>query len=414
MATGVGLHVADDACTAAIVTDEGEQHFIVREPVLHMADDGDATLGGRPPKGPTHTITGFVAAVGDPAGVSVDDGEAYRGEDLLATALFCLINLTAEHLSGPAEFYATHPAHWPQQQVHALREALDYLGLGSVALLGEAELPEATVHTDEPGKTLSAGAASAALSAVLDTPAGATPPDPAGAENSTIDTVVMPAVTTPEPRAKAYSATMPAANPTPGPATTHERATVPAAAPMPAPGEDHAPTMAGAKTPADATTDASEATDSRSKKRTPLLIAGAALLGLLLGGTGVALYVGADSSTPAQKAPGSEQQTTITTPNTTAAPTPPPTSVPPLPPPPPAAPTPTEDPAVTITTTTELPPSTTEPPPSSTESEAPTTTSEPQSSTSTGTTSPSGTTLQIPLFPDWPSDPSLELPELGY
>lgn len=412
MATGVGLHVADDACTAAIVTDEGEQQFIVRDPVLYMADDGDATLGGQPPQGPTHTITGFVAAVGDPAGISVDDGEAYRGEDLLATALFCLINLTAEHLSGPAEFHATHPANWPEQQVHALREALDYLGLGSVALLGEAELPEAAVHTDEPGKALSAGAASAALSAVLETPAGATPPDPAAAENSTIDTVVMPAVATPEPQAKAYSATMPAADPTPGPATTHERTTAPAAAPMPPPSED--PTMAGAKTPYAAPTDAAETTDSDSTKRTPLLIACAALLGLVLGGTGVALYVGADGSTPAQRAPRSEQQATSTASTTTAVPAPPPSSIPPLPPPPAAEPEPTEDPAVTVTTTTELPPSTPEPPPSPTESEAPTTTSEPQSTTSTATTSPSGTTLRIPLFPDLPSDPSLELPELGY
>src|SRR6266568_4200274 len=143
MATGVGLRIADDECLAAIVSSATpepgapapEPVFVVREPVLHMSDDGDTELGGDPPAGHSHSITGFVSAVGDPAGIPVDDGEAYRAEDLVATALFCLIDLAADQLSGPADFYATHPADWPDQDVLALRDALDYLGLRSVDLV---------------------------------------------------------------------------------------------------------------------------------------------------------------------------------------------------------------------------------------------------------------------------------------
>ena len=110
MATGVGLRIADDECLAAIVSSTTpepgapapEPIFVVREPVLHMSDDGDTELGGDPPVGHAHSITGFVSAVGDPAGIPVDEGEAYRAEDLVATALFCLIDLAAAHLNGPA------------------------------------------------------------------------------------------------------------------------------------------------------------------------------------------------------------------------------------------------------------------------------------------------------------------------
>src|SRR5690349_3854543 len=215
MATGVGLRIAEDECVAAIVTSGGETDetpeplYIARESVLHMSDDGDTALGGEAPPGHTHSITGFVRAVGDPAGITVDDGEAYRAEDLVATALFCLINLTAEHLNGPAEFYATHPGDWPAEHVRSLREALDYLGLRSVLLVSEGDLPSA--GTGANGGSFAYDAARAALAAVLATPAGATPPDPSTAENSLLDTIVIPAVPAAQPQA--YSAAIPIAAP---------------------------------------------------------------------------------------------------------------------------------------------------------------------------------------------------------
>lgn len=332
MATGVGLRIAEDECIAAIATSGGETDetpeplYIARESVLHMSDEGDTALGGEAPPGHTHSITGFVRAVGDPAGITVDDGEAYRAEDLVATAIFCLINLAAEHLSGPAEFYATHPGDWPAEYVRGLREALDYLGLRSVVLVSEADLP---ASDDSRGRARDA--ARAALAAVLATPAGTTPPDPAGAENALVVTDVLPAVETSDSTVQAYSAAMPAAEPEPEPEPPAMTVAATVAAPAEVP-------------PA----------EPKRNRRTPLLIAAAAATaGLVLGGIAAALLLRDDATTPVPTTGVSGRAEAPTLPvTTTVAP----------PPPPPVAPQPapqeyTETPAETTTprTTTTTP-----------------------------------------------------------
>ncbi|MFE3797406.1 hypothetical protein [Nocardia tengchongensis] len=271
MATGVGLRIADDESVVAVVTGDDATlpvHYTVRESVLHMSDDGDAVLGGEAPEGYTHSIRGFVGAVGDPAGLPVDDGEAYRAEDLMATAVFCLISQAAEHLNGPAEFYLAHPTGWTEAHARSLREALDYLGLKSVVLVSERDLPQADAET---GKTLAYNAARAALAAVLSTPAGLTPPDAtASAVNAADVTDVLPALKASDSMAQAYSAAVAAV-----PAATAAEPAVTRS--IPAPAVRHAP-RAG---------------------RGPYIIAGiAALIGLLLGGIGVAAVWRQDDSTP--------------------------------------------------------------------------------------------------------------------
>ncbi|MET8652430.1 hypothetical protein [Nocardia aurea] len=366
MATGVGLRIAEDECTAAIVTDAGQLDFLVRDSILHMAEDGDTVLGGDAPPG-SHSITGFVGAVGNPAGLSVDDGEAYRAEDLFATALFCLINQTTEFLSGPAEFYATHPGEWSPALVQSSREALDYLGLRSVVLVSEADLP--AIDTAQPGRSFAYDAARAALTAVLATPAGATPPDPANSENATVKTDVIPAVAAATALPQAYSQAMPAAAPLPTEvlSDTARADTVPPAAPA-------APVAAA------------------NQRRTPLLIAVAALFGLALGGLGVAVVLRGESAP--EPPPVRDAQSDQSTP---AAP-PPPLSI---------AQLPTAEPTIVITGTTEPEPTTTapEPPPP----EPVTTTAEPTTtapSTTTRTTARRSTTRPwFPTPPGWmPTD----------
>ncbi|WP_278261876.1 hypothetical protein [Nocardia sp. AG03] len=355
MATGVGLRIADDECVAAVVTEDGPPIHLVRESVLHMSDDGDAALGGPAPSGHAHSISGFVRAIGDPAGVDVDGGEAYRAEDLLATAMFCLIDQTTEHLSGPAEFYATHPAQWSTEVVRGVREALDYLGLKSVALLGEDELPQPAAGV-APGRSYVTSAAEAALVAVLATPAGATPPDPIVTENSLVVTDVMPAVQKTAATAQAYSAAMPAA------VLPTKAMAVPAAV-LPA-----EPPPAAAPPPA--------------RNRTPLLIAVAALIGLLLGGIAVSVLLrGGEPAAPPSISDARPESTEQPTP----APLPPPvdeTSTPPAPV--------TTAPEPEPTTTTEAPPE-------------PTTTTEQPAPTTTEPTTPSRSTTR-PLIPfeDYP------------
>ncbi|MFE9321419.1 hypothetical protein ACIHDR_01280 [Nocardia sp. NPDC052278] len=362
MATGVGLRIAEDNCTAAIVTDNGEPTFIVRESILHMSDDGDTVLGGPAPAGHTHSITGFASSVGDPAGISVDAGEAYRAEDLVATALFCLINLTAEHLNGAAEFYATYPAGWPSEYVLSLRDALDYLGLKSVLLVSEGDLPGSDAVAPE--MAYAYDAARAALAAVLATPAGATPPDPSNAENSTVVTDVIPAVPTPEVQPQAYSAAMPVAAPLV--AATAVEATTPEPPPAATPKKD---------------------------RGTPLLIAVAVGVGLILGGIGVAVLFRDPGSTPVPpvRDAKSDQVSTSPTPQS-------PVDLPTVP----ETTPPTTEPPVVITSSE---PETTEPttPP-------PTTTPAPTTTTPPTTTRPSRTTTTRPGFPMWTPPTWTQLP----
>ncbi|WP_051163198.1 hypothetical protein [Nocardia brevicatena] len=415
MATGVGLHIAEDGCTAAIARDDGEPYFVFREPVLHMSDEGDAALGGEAPPGHNHTITGFVGAVGNPAGITVDDGAAYRAEDLLATALFCLINLSAEYLSGPAEFFATHPARWPEQQVRALREALDYLGLRSVALVGENEIPAVTTNDSAAGRGrgYAEGAARAALAAVLETPAGTTPPDPTTAENATLDTVIMPAIPDPTALAQAYSALQPTVDP----ASTALDTDVSDTAPPATVGTAALGTGTSAATAAAPVSTRSEASRRMGGRAVPIAIA-AALLGLLVGAVGVAAVL-RGTADPDQATEDDPSLSSTVTP--AAPPVPPITSEPPAPVElePTAIPETTVDPEPSATPEpTDLPPSSTEPSATITPTGRPLDPSTSDSPTTTDVTSttsePSETTtspldyLPIPL-----PVPSIDFPGTG-
>ncbi|GGL27300.1 hypothetical protein [Nocardia jinanensis] len=433
MATGVGLHIAEYACTAAVVDDDdGEPHFILREPVLHMSEEGDAVLGGAvAPPGHTHTITGFVAAVGDPAGVVVDDGEAYRGEDLLATALFCLINLTADHLNGPAEFYATHPAGWPAAQVLALRGALDYLGLKSVTLIGEDELPAQPggLTPAETARYFAEIAGRAALAVVLQTPAGATPPDPTTAQNSALDTVVMPKLRDTSAN-KAYSAMVPAMDPEAtygGPSLGAIAAGLgPAAEPAPATGARPATgTAAALSASAAAKPTAIPAAagpprrdrSSGGARRTAALVAAAAVGGLLIGALGVTAVL-----RPGAAEPGEPAATSVT--ETPQAPPPvQPQPVAPLPETPAYTPEPTYDPEPTyteestvappppVTATETIPEPTTVPPTGTGEPTGPTLT-EPTTESETTTTRTRPRFFPFPV-PFRTEDPDVDLPDTG-
>ncbi|MFF2553845.1 hypothetical protein ACFVUS_22810 [Nocardia sp. NPDC058058] len=370
MATGVGLRIADDESVVAVVTGDDAAlpvNYIVRESVLHMSDDGDAVLGGDSIPENSHAISGFVAAVGDPAGMPVDEGEAYRAEDLMATAAFCLINLAADQLNGPAEFYATHPTGWPDANVQALREALDYLGLKSVVLVSERDLPQPEGDT---GKSFAHNAARAALAAVLATPAGLTPPDPdAGTQNAADVTDILPAVPNALPLLQAYSAAMPAA-------TSVEQSVGPITAEQPV-----------VQLP------------RRSASRGPYIIAAAcAVVGLLLGGLGVAAVLRQDDS-----APGPPRGEVANQPAATAG------AIPPLLPGPPASEAPPPPADSVDSQTTSAPPPTTTPPPATTPEPTPTTT-RPTTPPPTTTTKPPY--YQYPPVPTWsfPTPPVFEDP----
>ncbi|KAA0018936.1 hypothetical protein [Antrihabitans cavernicola] len=377
MATGLGLRVGDAESVAAIVTSGrlSEPEYVVRPTVLHMSDDGDTVLGDAPADGTYKTVSDFVGHVGDPEGISVDQGDAYRAEDLVATAMFCLINEVGDRLGEPNRIVATYPAEWTGPTVDSVRDSLDYLGLNQVKL----------VRQDDAGsdKDLALGAALVAHDA-----ASGTVPVSGAAGDPQDMTEEFPVTAGPMVGAQAYST-----------ATEIPIALPPLDVP-----------------PSSQIVEAEAVPEKRRK--TPLIIAAGAAAVLALGGGAVAIALQSNDTTEVptiRDAPTSAVVPPTTTrtsaPVVFAPPTQtqeqesvaPQTTQAPAPPPPPPVTTPPPPPPVT---TPQPPPPTTEPPvtvaPTTVPSEEPTETDSPTTTRHFPTVpNPYG----IPTFPR-PGDPN--------
>ncbi len=345
MATGLGLRIGESESVAAIVTSgrESEPEYVVRETVLHMSDNGDSALGGTPPEVPSRTVSGFLAHVGDPAGIVVDDGAAFRAEDLVATAMFCLINLSSSKLVAPTEIHASYPADWSGDAVDALRDALDYLGLGSLTLTAAAN--------GVAGKEAALGAASTALTAAI---AGV---GISGNEFAQLPTEELPLaqalIAGPMVAALAYSTVG-------GPSV--------AAAPPPEAEE--------------VTDKAAVVEPTSSGRRKPVMIAASVAGALAIVGGIFAVLAQSTATTDVPKIQDANNESATTTAGAPAAPVVFPTTTAPAPPPP-LAPAPPPQP-VTVYVTAEPPPP---PPPLPTPlPSAPPTTSQPVATTTPPTT----------------------------
>ncbi|MCX5042028.1 hypothetical protein OG921_02310 [Aldersonia sp. NBC_00410] len=374
MANGVGLWIGAAQSTAVIVRDGDASvtadgtgpltETIVRDTVLHMSAEGTTLGGPATDDAATVTVTDFVDLVGDPEGVPLDDGAAYRAEDLYATALFCLLDVASADLTGDTEVIAAYPPEWPADVRTAVRDSLDYLGLRHVRLQ-YAPVSNGTARTPAEPARAAAVAAVAAVAAAADEP-------------PTEELPVLRAAMVDE---QAYSAVLPVV------AAANTVLLPPIAAPLRV-----APTAPTAHV---------------RTTRTPLLVAAGFAVAMVLTGATIAFALRTDTSSeiPAITAIGPAPTTTppalapapvlpaaaepISFPTVTSVEAPPPTAVwtpPPAPvievaasvPPvesPSPTPTPTLPPATTTTpTTTTTPPTTTEDeepaPPEPTESTA--------------------------------------------
>ncbi|MBF4479344.1 hypothetical protein IRZ34_16560 [Rhodococcus rhodochrous] len=114
---------------------------IERFTAVHLHSDGTATLGDHDVvDGHTSSFTGFVDRLGHSGGVRANDGSLSRAEDLVATAMECLLADAASLIGDtPYTAVATHPTDWPSSTVAVLRNALDYVGLRHVSLVSDAE-----------------------------------------------------------------------------------------------------------------------------------------------------------------------------------------------------------------------------------------------------------------------------------
>ncbi|MDV7242109.1 MULTISPECIES: hypothetical protein [Rhodococcus] len=159
MSMGVGLRIGSVVSTAVVASNDPgspDPVVIVRDTVLHMCPDGTAILGGSAPQtlGRTHTVSGFLPRVGDPAGVALADGTRYRAEDLVAGAMRCLLR-ECEPLpdhggrtGGAPDIMASYPTRWDSTAVAALRDALDYADMSYLSLVSDAEAAAAWFESE--------------------------------------------------------------------------------------------------------------------------------------------------------------------------------------------------------------------------------------------------------------------------
>ncbi|MEU5844179.1 hypothetical protein [Rhodococcus sp. NPDC047139] len=144
MSVGVGLRVGTTVSSVAVTSPtpgRPDPAPIERFTAVHLHSDGTATLGDHDViDGHTSSFTGFVDRLGHSAGVRANDGSLSRAEDLVATAMECLLADAATVIGdAPYTAVATHPTDWPSSTVAVLRNALDYVGLRHVSLISDAE-----------------------------------------------------------------------------------------------------------------------------------------------------------------------------------------------------------------------------------------------------------------------------------
>ncbi|MGX6508821.1 hypothetical protein [Rhodococcus sp. SJ-2] len=144
MSIGVGLRVGTTVSSVAVTSPSPgrpDPDPIERRTAVHLHSDGTATLGEHHvADGNTSSFTDFVDRLGRSNGVRANDGALSRAEDLVATAMECLI-ADAGTMIGDANYtvVASHPTDWPPSTVALLRNALDYVGLRHVSLISDAE-----------------------------------------------------------------------------------------------------------------------------------------------------------------------------------------------------------------------------------------------------------------------------------
>ena len=145
MSVGVGLRVGTTVSSVAVTSAVPGQPGpapIERRSAVHLHQDGTATLGEIDPildQGAS-SFTNFLDRVGTQSGIRAEDGSLSRAEDLVATAMECLL-ADAAPLIGDRQYtvVATHPTEWAPATVAVLRNALDYVGLRHVSLVSDAE-----------------------------------------------------------------------------------------------------------------------------------------------------------------------------------------------------------------------------------------------------------------------------------
>ncbi|MGG7102275.1 hypothetical protein [Rhodococcus sp. 24CO] len=139
MTWGVGLDVGNTRCTAVIAVPDAEPVIIDHESVLHHAPDGTIALGTADTHSPG--VRRFLDRV-------TTDNEAAasqrtRGEELVATALYCLVAEVHSLTDQPLRIVAAIPPNFSARSVATLRTALDNMDLDYIELAPHSETIDA-------------------------------------------------------------------------------------------------------------------------------------------------------------------------------------------------------------------------------------------------------------------------------
>lgn len=154
MAAALGIGVGSVNSVAALDLDGADAADVTvfsRESVLHLTPDRAPLLGAQHSSLESSVVSDFANRVGDPVGLLTDDGSTYSGEDLVATAVGCLVHEAASDGGPLPTTVVTHPTVWSPYTVGVLASALEQAGLTDTTLVSEADAVMAWLaHTRGP------------------------------------------------------------------------------------------------------------------------------------------------------------------------------------------------------------------------------------------------------------------------
>lgn len=141
MSSGLGVAIGSTNSTAAVCpanqrdARDGTLPVISYPTLLRLSPETPPTLGARRTRSAAGSaaasvvMDGFAGRVGDPVGILAADGATYAGEDLVATAVGCLVHEAAVELDVDGPVMVACPAHWTNYTTETLRGALAKAGL---------------------------------------------------------------------------------------------------------------------------------------------------------------------------------------------------------------------------------------------------------------------------------------------
>ncbi|MDI9915091.1 hypothetical protein [Rhodococcus sp. IEGM 1379] len=133
---GVGLYVGNTYCTAVIAAPDAAPVVIEHESVLHHAPDGTIQLGEVETNSPG--VRRFLDKVSSDSDTTTSTHRT-RGEDLVATAVYCLVQEVHEFTNQPLSVIAAIPPNFTPASVQLLRIALDNMDLDHVELIPQSD-----------------------------------------------------------------------------------------------------------------------------------------------------------------------------------------------------------------------------------------------------------------------------------